>query len=367
MNLIQKLRIRKELKQLERRAHADPSPSTFVDLGQVHINLGNSQRAMAVAEEGLALFPGAEELLKLRAFARRALLRQRIEELRTRLVRSPSASLYRELAGAYLEMGDMGAVQGTCDECIRRFPDDAGAHLVLAQARLTVFYRDLVSREGMAAVAGLERALDLEPELLRARQLLAELCYRVGATDEAVRHLRHLRDSGCADDEALSLLQRAAERPTLEGDLTTLLQRVEQNGMLANAPPTQRPQPQRPEEGISRIRDALAQLTDRDGVRKAAYIKGTRALVKGEIRDGRDPFLKVVRVAARAAQRFARRMDIGNFSKGVFDGGFGHICVCSYGEVVAAVLCDAAVEPDQVLADLQELVAESLSLSGVAP
>ncbi len=366
MNLIQRLKIRKELKQLELRAREEPSPTTFVDLGQVYINLGMCDRAVALAEEGLALFPQSGELAKLRAFARRSSLKERIQDLQDRLVRSPNPRSYRELAGLYLELGDISAVQGTCEECIRRYPDDPGAHLVLAQARLTTFYRDLVAREGLDAVRELERVLQLDPELDRARRLLAELCYRVGATTQAVQHLERLRDSGRADQEAVSLLRLASARPAAGDDLSALVQQAENAGTLANPPAAQRARPQQADEGISQIRDALAQIAEIPGVRKAAYIRGTRALVKGDVRDGRDPVLKVARVVAKAAQRFARRMDIGNFSRGVLDGRFGHIGICCYGEVVAAVQCEAGTPMERVLAELQELVAGSLYLTGVA-
>ena len=62
--------------------------------------------------------------------------------------------------------------------------------------------------------------------------------------------------------------------------------------------------------------------------------------------------------------RSGRRLDIGNFTKGVVHGPFGNICICCYGEVVAAVQCDATTPTDRVLAELQELVAGSLYSSG---
>ena len=96
-------------------------------------------------------------------------------------------------------------------------------------------------------------------------------------------------------------------------------------------------------------------------------IQGTRALVKGSIRNGRDPFLRIVRVVAKAAYRFGRRLDIGNACKNVVDGDFGHICVCVYGEVLAGVQCDTGTDIELVLAELQEIVAGSLSTTaGVA-
>ena len=111
---------------------------------------------------------------------------------------------------------------------------------------------------------------------------------------------------------------------------------------------------------------ALAQLAEMDGVSKATYIRGTRALVKGDIRDGKDAFLRIVRVVAKAGHRFSRRLDIGSFKKGVLQGPFGYICICCYGEVLAAVQCDGSADTDRVLAELQEIVASSLYAMGVS-
>lgn len=116
---------------------------------------------------------------------------------------------------------------------------------------------------------------------------------------------------------------------------------------------------------VSEIRDSLARLAEVDGVAKACYIKGRKAMVKGGIRDGKDGFLKVARVAAKAAQRVSRRMDIGTFSRAAIDGDFGHICVCSCGDIVAAVQCDPGTPVEPVLADLQNLVAGSLYIHGM--
>jgi predicted regulator of Ras-like GTPase activity (Roadblock/LC7/MglB family) len=151
--------------------------------------------------------------------------------------------------------------------------------------------------------------------------------------------------------------------PTRGSDLDALFRRVEEEGVLPNSLPKVS-RPGQVDDGIATLRDALAAIAELRGVRKATYIKGSRALVKGDIKDGKDAFLRVVRVIAKSAQRFGRRLDIGNFNKGVVQGGFGNICICCYGEVVAAVLCDATAQVDRVLAELQELVAGSLYTTG---
>ncbi len=368
MKLIRKLKIWKELKRLETRVRENPVPSTFVDLGQVYINLGMNERTLQLAEEGLALFPRSEELRKLRRFAKKTRLNAKIKDLRSRLDRGPQPRLYRELATLYLEQGDFDAVQSLTDECLQCFPEDDGTLLVLAKARLTSFYRDLIAQDGLEAIHCLQRVIALDPEHLRAHRMLAELLYRVGAAPSAVQHLEILTSLVPDDKEVQEMLEDARRASPFVEDLETLFQRVEDDGAMATSPVKGDRGPRRdamPDKAtLNRVRDSLAQVADCAGVRKAAYIRGSKALVKGDIRDGKDSFLRIARVVSKASQRAARRMDIGTFNKGALEGPFGQICLCSYGEVVAAVLCDPGTDVDRVLAELQELVAASLCTTG---
>ncbi len=357
MNLIKKLRIWKELRRLEQRAREQPCPSTFVDLGQVYLNLAMADKAMQTADDGLSLFPESAELQKLRDFARRSRARARVGPLRSRLENSPTASLFRELSAIYLELGDQAGLHATCQEWTVRYPDDSGPWLMLGQARLGNYYRDLSAVEGLEAISVLERVLELDSDDQKARRLFAELLFRIGATQQARNQLDMLADE--EDPELGALRQQASVAPDRGDDFDELLRRVEHDGSLPNALPKV-VRASSLDVGLGPLREALAQIAEQRGVRKATYIKGTRALVKGDIRDGKDAFLRVVRVIAKSSQRFGRRLDFGNFTKGVVHGSFGNICICCYGEVVAAVQCDSTAQVDRVLADLQELVAGSL-------
>jgi cytochrome c-type biogenesis protein CcmH/NrfG/predicted regulator of Ras-like GTPase activity (Roadblock/LC7/MglB family) len=364
VQLFQKLKIAKELKRLEQRARREPSTSTFVDLGQVCINLEKHDRALQAAEDGLRLFPQSQELLQLRDCARRSLVKGRIQELLGKLRKAPDPESFAELAGLHLELNDAAALRGTCEEWGVRFPADTGPWLLLGQAHLTAFYRDLKAREGIQAMECLEHALAIDPGEPRALRMLGEVLVRIGAVGLGREHLARLRSIGEADGETRALLAQTAALCDQGSDSAALFQRAQVTGALAN-PPCSEHAAAGGEEGIGRIRDALAQIAELPGVQKAAYIKGSRALVKGDIVDGRDVFLRVVRVVAKAAQRFSRRMDFGDFNKGVLDGHFGRICICSYGDVVAAVQAETGLRVDRVLADLQELVAGSLYATGV--
>ncbi len=365
MNLIQKLKIWKELRRLEARVRQTPSPSTFIDLGQVYINLGMHERTLELADEGLALFPQSAELRKLRRFAHKTRLNQRIRELRGQLASSPRAETYQELAGIYLEIGDLESVQQTCEECLRRFPGETGVLLILARAWLSTFYRDLSARAGLAAVAHLRHLVRAEPRSAVAHRLLAEVAFRVGAGRMARRHVDELYRLDAVDAEVETMRDELGD-PAGEDDLEALFHAVERRGALARAPlfPTTRGSAplRRADTAFDRARAALVHVTSLEGVRKAAYIRGSKALVRGDIRDSKDGFLRISRVVARSAQRAARRMDIGSFNKGVVDADGQRICLCSYGEVLAAVACAPNAPTDVILDELQELVAGSLAV-----
>lgn len=362
MRFLNRLRIWKDLRRLEIRVREEPSPSTFVDLGQVYINLGMLEETLAAALEGLRLFPSSSELRNLQRFAKRKQLDGRVKDLRQRLNREPTPRLYRDLAMLYVEMGDSGAVQATCEEAIRRFPQDITAYTVLARARLVNYYRDLTSRDGIEAVRMLQEVVEIDPTHAPAYRMLADVLYRSGAVATAAEQLECLMLLTPDDPEVAAALAAVVRQPDQRGeDLDALFHAVESAGRLANGPII-RELPGRGDgaDGLANIREALAQIADLPGVSKACYIKSTKALVKGDIKDGKDAFLRLVRVVAKAAQRATRRMDIGSFSKASLDGDFGQICVCCFGDVAAAVMCSGESDSTKILAELQELVAGSL-------
>ncbi|MCB9877544.1 MAG: tetratricopeptide repeat protein [Planctomycetes bacterium] len=360
MHLIQRMKIWKELRRLEQRAKEQPSPSTFVDLGQVYINLDLHDKAESMAEDGLALFPKSIELRQLLDCARRGLRNRRVQDLRARLTRSPNPKVYRELATILVDLGDNGALQALCQEWSLRFPDDAGCWLVLGQARLTSFYRDLAAREGHEAVECLRRAVTMDPADQQARRLLGEVLYRVGAVQEAQQHIEALRQLDPADQEVEALLSHVARLPDRGTDVDALFDDVETHGSLLHPSLHAAAPAPTADRTLGSVREGLGHVAQLDGVEKATFIRGSKALVKGAIRDGRDPFLRIVRVTAKAAHRFSRRLDIGSASKTVVEGEFGRICICVYGEALAAAQCRPGTDTESVLAELQEIVAGAL-------
>ena len=366
MNLIKRFKLSRELARMEKRAKENPSPSTFVDLAQAYINLGWIDHTLRVAQEGLLLFPRSEELQKVHRYARMNRLNKRVTELRARISKHPNPEAYHELASVYREMGDQGALLNVCQECIRRFPEDGEAYLILGETEVQGYYRSLVAKQGRSAMKNLLHVLELDNKNESAHQQLARLFFRIGAVRQAKEHLEHLAGRRECDPEFHSLLDLANKMPENEDDADRLLRVVEERGSLLNRgdTSTRGNKSVASEEAISGIREGLSRLVQVEGVLKAAYIRGSKALVKGEIKNGRDPFLKAIRVIAKASQRAARRMDLGNFSKGIVDGSFGHICICTFGDVSAAIQVREGTQVDRLLNDLQDLVAGSLFMAG---
>ncbi len=360
MHLIQRMKIWKELRRLEQRAKEQPSPSTFVDLGQVYINLELHQRAESLAEDGLALFPKSIELRQLLDCARRGLRTRRVADLRVKLRRSPSQKLFQDLASTQLDLGDRNALHATCQEWSLRFPDDAGCWLMLGKACLMSFYRDLAAREGLEAVRCLERAVGMDPEDTQSRRLLSEVLYRVGAVNEAQTHVEVLSELEPGDREIEQLLGHIAHLADSGAEVGSLLADVESHGALPHMPPQAVEPVSVGERSLVEVRAGLARVEAISGVTKATFIHGSKAMVKGDISDGRDSFLRIVRVTAKAAYRFARRLDIGSASKTVVEGDFGRICICVFGEALAAAQCDDSCDVDMVQLELQGLVAGAL-------
>jgi hypothetical protein len=322
-------------------------------------------KAQRAAEDGLALFPKSPELRQLVDCSRRGASRQRITDLRAKLTRAPNSKAFRELAQLLIELGDTAQLQTICQEWSVRFPSDAGAWLVIGQMRLVNFYRDLAAREGAEAVRCLEHAVRMDGTEPKARKLLGEVLYRIGAVRKAQEHLNALRQFDNKDPEVEALLRHVAGFADSGHEIGKLLADVETHGCLLHPPIAAVVPKEQPEDSVARVRDGLAHVAEIQGVRKATFIQGSRALVKGSIRDGRDPFLRVVRVVAKAAHRFARRLDLGSANKTVIEGpGFGHICVCVYGEALAGAQCDRGADLDRVMAELQEIVASALHTVG---
>jgi len=345
-----------------------PSSRAFADLAQLHLATEQWEQAERVAERGLEVFSDSDELGQLRAHARGSRLESAIRLARTRVNKRPSAQGYQALAELHLEHGGYPAVCAIAEEWTQKFPGDPVAYMSAAVARLKVFYGRLRARDGLLSVHNLIHVIRLDPGNVKARRLIAEVLYRVGGVGRSVGHLEKLVALVPGDRHAKALLHEVRAGRSVEGGVETLFRAVEERGRMVNGSAVKASacRGSEAQDLVGHIRSRLGRLSQVEGVTKACCIRGSSAIVKGGIHDGKDEFLRVVRVAAKAAQRVSRRMELGTFRQVAIAGDFGHICVCSSGDVVAAAQCDSGRLVDDVLTALQEVVTASAHAHGRA-
>src|SRR5690606_22337874 len=134
------------------------------------------------------------------------------------------------------------------------------------------------------------------PNEPQSRRLLSEVLYRVGAVHEAQKHIEVLRELNPADSELEQLLGHVATLTDSGAELSALLQEVESHGSLLHASLEAASPVAGGENSLAEVRAGLARVSELTGVAKATFIRGSKAMVKGDIADGRDPFLRIVRV-----------------------------------------------------------------------
>jgi tetratricopeptide (TPR) repeat protein len=126
----------------------------------------------------------------------------------------------------------------------------------------------------------LQRAVAMAPGDAQARRLLGEVLYRIGAVHGAMEHLQKLQELDPQDAELQTLLAHVQGLADRGDDIDGLLEDVEAHGSLAHPSLAAVPKPQG-DEAMARVRDGLAHVADLAGVRKATFIRGSKALVKG--------------------------------------------------------------------------------------
>lgn len=357
MHLLQRMKAWRELRRLEPLAASRPCPETFCALGRLYLDLGLYDKAVDLAEAGVEQFSRSIELRGLLGDARQGQLAIRVEALRAELTRSPNPAVFAALADAHAESEDFDALRELCRGWRAQSPDDAGSWLALGQAHLAIFCRCFTANDGHDALECLSRAVDLAPDAPTPRRLLGEHLYRIGAVSDALCHLHVLRELTPDDEDLAQLLGYVSELPRDSGDVDALLRAVERRGSWIHPGSVE----ERRHEAcpVAAAQACLSALVARDGVIKATLIRGSKAAVSGVIAGGRDPFLKLVRASAKAAHGFARRLGMGRAAKTTLEGEFGRVCICVYGDALAAAQVRSGADVAGVLEALQDLVLDA--------
>ena len=317
------------LKKLEAAAEENPSPETLSALAEKHMELGEFDQALLVADRGLQTFRNATRLREIVQFVRKKQSQARLKPLRDELRVRPSPLAYSQLAGVYREMGDIEQALETLTECAAKYPDDRTASRMVGQIRLENFLQEAIAHDGMHALAALRHVQSLDGADSQARMNLAQLYYAIGANALAVAEMRAELGANPTALDIKKFLDDVGEPPPLGEGVTveSLIERCEEFGSLTNtlqgfprAKPgiVQRsatPPKVNPAAVQAKVREAAGTpgllnlaILDREGAPVASLAE----------KDGLDNgvFLDLAGGIQAVAHEASRRMDIGSLVRG---------------------------------------------------
>ncbi len=365
------------VKKLQDAAESNPSPEAFAALAQKHIELGELDLAIQVADRGLQTFKNSPKLKDIVGFVRKKQCQDTMKPLRDEIRVKPSAKAYTQLASIYRDLGDIDQAMDLLTECTEKFTEDVDSFRMLGQVRLENFLQEVIAYDGLHALGALRRVRELAPEDSGTRLSLAQLYYAVGANALAVEEMKAELAKNSTALDLKTFLDDLGTPPPLETDVTidTLVERCEETGTLVNSL-----------QGFPRVKLRIAQRTgappkinlvaaaaklqefagapglgnlailDREG-RSLAAVAGESGL------DG-EAFRELAWGIELVAWGGCRRMDIGSFVRGsiTFPGG-GIAFVRRRGTTFALGFLEP-MRQDRAAALLEDLVLKIVGGSG---
>ncbi|MBK9384590.1 MAG: hypothetical protein IPN34_07200 [Planctomycetes bacterium] len=347
-----------------RAVAAAPTVESYADLARGYASLNDYSGVVRTCEEGLQHFPSAGELKRLRRMARAAILGERVSEIRDELNAAPRPGLYRELAETYLELGDLARCESACVQWTARFPQDDGARLALARARIRRFYQERNAGDGLGAVELLNGVCERDPQNAKALRLLAELATRVGSYEVARETLARLLELIPGEPTLEGWYRRVNDEAEGAPDLLQAIRDVELNGRFPGleqrAHATHEDAPTADHNGQaqrgSNLRADLDQIAAMKSAGRVAYLRGSTALVRGAAKGSGDPFARMTRSLTTIARRSTRRMGFGSFNAGFIESPQCKIVLVAGHDNAAAAETAPTARPEPFLDALRELV-----------
>ncbi len=297
-------------------------PGRLAEKARKWIALGRADKALAVADRGLAVWPASDELREIVRFCRRLGTRDRVAVCRRELDADPTFERHVALARAQMESEDEGGAIRTAEAAAERFPDEPRPVLLVAELLFARFRRDRAASDGKAAIAALRHAVELAPGEAAYGLSLARRLVEIGALAEARREIDTILAADPDHAEAGALRQEIEPQPDApppeDVSIDILLRRIED---AASAPVTAAPNGAEADPPDENLRRRFATLTAIEGECVAALLSNGRTLVaaRGEIAPDDDPALKAFAQMAGELRSLlavsARRIGLGSFTR----------------------------------------------------
>lgn len=331
MNLMRKILARGRLRTARQRLAQDPSPRTYADLAQEYALLGLSNDVHRVCQEGLKLFPGNAQLVRLGDRSQRLAREERMNQLKRELAEAPRPALWAEMVDTLVESGRFARAEEVATEWLQAAGDQE-ARLALARVLCAAFLVDRGREQGRRAVAALEEASAARPDDPAPRTLLLDLLTRVGAWRDARRvagELLQLQPGHPELEARFRVLDAKADKaPSLQMALVE----VENSGRFADEGDEARAS-----SNGGNLRQILRGLAEAEDVEAALYLRGSTVLVQGLKGATADRFARAVRSVLTGGRTTGRKLGLGQIFAVRLEGDFGTLGIAP-GELDAGAL-----------------------------
>jgi len=367
------------LKKLESEAENNPSPDAVAALAQKHIELGQMEEALVVAERGLQTFRNTPRLKDIVLFVKKKRSADAIRRLRDEIRVKPAAQAYSQLADIYRDLGDLDQALDLLAECTERLPGEVAAWRLMGQIRLENYLQEVIAYDGLHAWRALSKVRELSPEDAPCRMLLAQLFFAVGANALSVQELKAELAATPTALDIKGFLDDLGNPPPLPKDLNieSLIERCEETGALTNSL-----------KGFPRLRPGLVQKTGAAPkinpvaatglVRERAGTPGVLNLAVLD-REGRvvasvrneggldeEAFREAIAQVAASAGEACRRMDIGSFARGSVAFPTGGAAIVRRRGTTFAMFFGDPMKQDRALPILEDFVQKMIGGGGGA-
>lgn len=356
VKIVRSIQRHRELRKLRERIEANPRAQDYVLLAERLLASKTPDEVLPVVREGLTRFPWSERLQVLAFRLGKSIVRRELEDLEASIARSPSPEIFGRLAEIHRRIGDEEEAIRVCRECAARFPQNENGFLVEGRLRLDRFARTGQVRDALLAVEKLERAAVLNPENMRARRLLADFFFDVGARNRARTHIDAILAHASGDaairemDEILRELEETSPSVCEDENLEELLRLrrtgqdadTESVGSVTSTVDTDFG----PVPCLEGLRDELERLPGVLQIVQQVYLAPDGGEPGGH--DEPEEFVTTARSLTRLAQESLVEMDMGNFRHGQVSGDWGHVLFFRIGSWLIAASAGSQATPADI-------------------
>jgi tetratricopeptide (TPR) repeat protein len=315
-----------------RRLSSESTARNYSALAQAHAAIDQLSEVQKVCEEGLSLFPGDAELLRLKERATTLHREDRVRELQRLLKTAPRPAHWKELCEIQLDAGRAArAEQAAADWYAATGEVEALFHQ--AKVRAERYFSDRRRDDARCALELAAECVSLAPTDMRPARLQLSIYSRCGAWNEARTCLARLLELYPGDPALEARFRTVASLAEKSRSLDSALREVERTGNFVD----DESDDDRAQNAASSVRPVLQSIASEPGVRGAFYVRGATALVQGPKGATAERQARGVRELVSSSRSAARRLGLGQPLEVSFEGDFGALHI-NPGSVGAAAI-----------------------------